>query len=329
MGARSGLVAMLIAAELLILGLIIYSVGGMRNAFGSSMHHLDYAAGPPVAPIAAGDAPRVSINDGDDRIVITPSTDGQVHVTDESFVRGWSWSSVPIKPLNVSRTSDGVRIERASEDSSDWMIIGDARNRIAVQVPPAATIAIEDSSGADITGITGGTSVKSTDGHITLAGLRGNVDAKSTDSYVEADDVQGDSVSLQADGHVKVRATQANNFQAVTDDGHIDIAGLQLTGTQPRARIHTDSGPVKVAADFASGGSYEVSTNDDGVALTLAPGADLTVSATANDGNIVRDGQVFHGDDSVSQTFTLGGGSGHLAVSSGDGSIKLTTNGAI
>jgi DUF4097 and DUF4098 domain-containing protein YvlB len=334
MGSRSGIVAVLVAAELLIIGLIIASFGGFRSAFAGGMHRVDYDAAP-IAPLDAGSAPHVSINDARDRVVVTTSSDGLVHITDQTQVHGVVWSDEPVlskQPLKITRTSDGVRIERPSDTLVNWTVFGDTEHRITVETPAASTLAIEDSAGSNVTGITGGTNVKSSDGHITLADLRGAVDVNDEDGYIEANDLQGSHIALHSDdGHLKVRATQAGSFEATTSDGHIDIAGLRVSGDSSRAIIHTDDGPVTVSADFTAGGNYQVSSGDGSVRVTLPSTADLNVTANATDGRVVRDGTAARrNDDGASnQTFTLGGGTGRLAVSSDDGTIEFTTNGAV
>ena len=80
---------------------------------------------------------------------------------------------------------------------------------------------------------------------------------------------------------------------------------------------------------FAPGGTYEISSNDGRIELALASNSDITVNATTADGRISVDGKSPSSDeDAHNQTIKLGSGSGSMRVSSGDGSIHLTTNGA-
>jgi len=44
--SRLSVVAMLVAAELLIVGMGVYALGGGPAAFAGSMHHVDFAAAP-------------------------------------------------------------------------------------------------------------------------------------------------------------------------------------------------------------------------------------------------------------------------------------------
>ena len=65
-----------------------------------------------VAPIAAGAAPHVVIDDAESRVGVGVSNDELVHVRDLTQMRGAVFSSGNYPQLNVTRTSDGVRIER-------------------------------------------------------------------------------------------------------------------------------------------------------------------------------------------------------------------------
>jgi hypothetical protein len=330
MGSRAGVIALLIAAEVAIVVLAIYIMGGAHAAWASNggMHHIDYSA-KPIAPLSAGSTPHVVVNDDDDRIMVTASTDGLVHVTDLKQYHGTFWGTPDIKPLTVERTADGVSIARAPSNGMNislffsWNV-----DRIAIAIPPGSTLDIERSSGSNITGLTGAVTARSQDGSITLATLRGNVDAQSSDGAIEATDVRADDVKVQsADGHIELHGVITGTLSATTEDGHIAIDGLQITGNN--AIIHSDDGSIRVNGSFATG-TYEVSSDDGHIDVTVPAQSNLTVAASTGDGSITRDGRSYDGgdSDSTSQSFTLGGGSGHLNLTSHDGSISITTNGA-
>lgn len=332
MGSRAGVIALLIAAELAIVGLAIYSMGGMGGAhaaFASNggMQHFDYSA-KPIASLSAGSTPHVVVNDDDDRIMVTASTDGLVHVQDLKQYHGTFWGTPDIKPLIVDRTADGVSIARAPSNGMNISFFSWNVDRIAIAIPPGSTLDIERSSGSNITGLSGPVTARSQDGSITLATLRGNVDATSGDGAIDATDIRADNVKLQsADGHVELHGVIAGTLSATTQDGHIAVDGLQITGSD--ATIHSDDGSVRVNGSFATG-TYEVSSNDGHIDVTVPAQSNLTIAASTGDGNITRDGRSYDGgdSDSTSQSFTLGGGSGHLNLNSHDGSISITTNGA-
>jgi hypothetical protein len=280
------------------------------------------------------------------------SSDGKVHVRDLTSMHGVVFSGTNTVPkLNVTRTEDGVSIERADYDDH-WLHVslGDSEQSIEVEVPAGTHLEITKSSGADVNGLTGGVKVSSQDGHITLVGLQGSVEAHSADGYIEASDLRGDTVTLDsADGHVKANVVRcqtltlqsndgnvsaqdvaAQSFTARSNDGRIDAANLSISGAQPAATLHSDDGSVHVAGRFAANGTYEVSSGDGRVELALPGGSDLTINASSADGGIYVNGSSSSSDgDSHQQTIKLGSGSGAMRVSSGDGSIHLTTNGAL
>lgn len=316
MSSRVPLLAALVAAELAIVLIAVYSFSEAGRAFGSAwngfgLHRVNYA-GTALPAVEAGTAPHVVIQDTDDGVTVTPSTDGRVHVTDASYVSGLAWSTGTRPKLTMTRTADGVRIERPSEDDNLISIAGSSREHIDVAVPPNARLDVLDSSGDDVTGLNANVSVHSSDGHITLRQIRGDVALRSLDGAIELHDVT------------------ARSIVATTDDGHIDADALHVAGASANVRLHTDDGHIAFAADLAAGGTYDLSTEDGHVNVALPASSNLSVTASTLDGRVVRDGKtVASGDDGpASASFTLGAGSGHLHVSTNDGTIEFSTNGA-
>ena len=75
-----------------------------------------------------------------------------------------------------------------------------------------------------------------------------------------------------------------------------------------------------------------MSTDDGRIELGFAPGADLNVEVTTDDGHITLDGNRVARDndgDTAHYTMRLGNGSGSLHATTRDGSIHITTNGAL
>ncbi|MBV8148157.1 MAG: DUF4097 family beta strand repeat protein [Candidatus Eremiobacteraeota bacterium] len=309
--SRASVIAMLVAVEIAIVAVALFATGGLRwngtrwsgQAF-VSMQHYDFAA-KPIAPLDAGSTPRVTIEDPQSRVAVNASSDGRVHVSDLTSVGGLRFASESSIPqLRVTRTADGVSIVRAPHQA--FFVIGSVDERIDVDVPPGSRVEISRCEGADVTGIAGGVSVHSQDGHVTLAELRGKVDAESDDGYIEASSIRGDSLGVHSsDGHLGLRDVAVQTLQAHTDDGRVRVE--RLSGL----------------------GNGTISTDDGSIDLELAAGSNLTVDASTGDGSIAVDGStVEHDSDSVQHTITLGKGTGTLRVSTGDGSIHSLTNGA-
>jgi len=307
--SRSSLVAMLIAAEIVIVGVAIYAVRGAH-----SVHSADFVARP-IAPIDAGTSPRIAVDDAESRIEVAVSSDQLVHVKDLTSTGGAFFGDrVTVAQLDVKRVADGVSISRPKSDGFGMHFqMGWFERRVEIDVPAGSHVEIARCAGAEITGIEGGVAVTSQDGRIVLADLTGAVQANSDDGSISATRIRGDDLALQsADGRLELIDVSASSLDAQTKDGSIEARDLSIAGgTQPHAVLHTDAGSIRVA---------------------LAARADLTVEASTNDGKVVVDGQSFRnaGDgDSTQHVVRLGSGSGSLQLSSDDGSIHILTNGAV
>ena len=325
--SRLSVVAMLLAAEVLIVGTAVYALGGGRPMFIHSMHHADFTPAP-VDPVAAGETPQVAIDDASSRVKVGVSNDGLVHVRDMTEMRGAIFSTSSYPQLRVTRTADGVRIERTAAPNVSVELFGFSIEAIQVDVPTGSHVQIARCSGADVTGITGGVSVKSQDGHVTLSDLRGNVDASSDDGYLTASNVRGDRLALESsDGHIELADVTVGSLVARTRDGRIEATNLTIAGARPDAMLHSDDGPLRVAGTFGPNGSYELSTDEGLVNLRVPQSSDLAIEASTSDGRIDVDGSSLARDDSAPHTIRLGAGSGTMKLATSDGSIHIYTNG--
>jgi hypothetical protein len=301
--SRASVVAVLVAAEIAIAGMALYVVGHGGVTFAAGMQHVDFKAAP-IAPLAAGATPHVVIDDVSSRVTVGTSTDGLVHVRDLTEIRGAVFSSAAYPGLQVTRTPDGVRIERPHGDHFSVEVFGWSTQAIAVELPPGARLEIARCAGADVDGITGGVSVHSTDGHITLSDLQGAVDAQSADGSVSAKNVRGDRLAVEAaDGRLIFDDVTVGSLTGTTRDGSISANDLTVSGN---ASLQTDDGTVRAK---------------------FAPDADVTIDASTRDGSITVDGRTV-GHDAAEQTIKLGAGNGRLQLSTTDGSIHILTNGA-
>ncbi|MGB9652342.1 MAG: DUF4097 family beta strand repeat-containing protein [Candidatus Cybelea sp.] len=303
--SRASVVAMLVAAEILIVGMAVAAVGRGHASIAGGLHHLDFSA-VPVAPIAAGAAPHVVVDDVDSRVGVTPSSDDQVHVRDLTEIRGAVFSSTKYPQLKVTRTLDGVRIERPHVGNLSIDIFGFSTQEIQVEVPAGARLEIARCAGADVDGIAGGVNVHSLDGHVTLANLQGSVDAESDDGYVKATNVHGDHLAIESrDGHLTLEQIAVASLTGTTRDGRIEADDLNVTGN---GTLQTDDGSVRAR---------------------FTPDTNLTIDASTRDGQISVDGDSADRGDSGQRTIRLGTGAGTMKLASGDGSIHIFTHGVI
>ncbi|HLI96148.1 MAG TPA: DUF4097 family beta strand repeat-containing protein [Candidatus Baltobacteraceae bacterium] len=275
--SRTGIVVVLLAAELFIGAAIIWCLDGRFSVQAAGLHAVD-AHGKTLAPIDAGDAPHVVIDDPDSRVVITASTDGKVHVTDDSRTWGWVWGTPTVPPLTAARTADGVSIRRANGNLHVG-ILGIDFQHTEVAVPPAAFLDITRCGGAQVTGITGEVGIHSVDGSISLNGVH------STKITLASDD-----------GSLRLNDVRTPNIDAVTNDGSIRAAGLSVDGGRLQSsdgsihvgllaanlavHAHTDDGSIRFNGERAAqdedsgtadyqvgtgGGSLRVSTQDGSI----------------------------------------------------------------
>jgi Putative adhesin len=304
--SRASIVVMLIAAEILVVGMAIYAVGHGRASLAAGLHRADFSASA-IAPIAVGATPHVVIDDAASRVRIGVSNDELVHVRDLTQMHGALFSSSGAYPrLKAIRTADGVRIERARVGSISIAIFGWSTQAIEVDVPAGSRLEIAQCAGADVNGVTGGVSVHSLDGHVTLTDLQGSVDARSDDGYIKAANVRGDHLALQSmDGHLALENVAVASLDGSTRDGRIEADGLSVTGNST------------------------LQTSDGSIRARFAPNADLTIDASARDGRISVDGSSLDQDDAAQRTVRLGAGTGQLRLATDDGSIHIFTNGAL
>jgi len=332
---RFALIAMLAAVEVVILGMAAFVLSGhslwnwTRSTGYSPAQTVSSAH--PIAPLAAGNAPAVYIDDPQSRVTVSPSSDGLVHVQDRTHFSGLTWGSdaAHIPALTVTRSADGVRIIRPSYHLGFFGFFMNDERGIDVQVPSGSSVQIAHCSGADVNGITNGVSAASIDGSISIADSSGNVSAHSNDGRVEVRRVHGGTLEISSDdGSLHLADVTANALMANTGDGSIHAQGIVLHGSSPRATVHSGDGSVRVDGLFPGSGTYEISSGDGSIGLALASGSNATIAAHTDDGSMTLDGQSFHNDGGNQQTLRVGDGSSSLRVSSGDGSIHITTNGA-
>lgn len=302
--SRATVVAMLVAAEIAIVGMAIYVLGGGGSSFAAGLHSAGFTAAP-IAPLAAGATPHVIIDDPHSRVVVGTSGDELVHVRDLTHIHGAVFSSAPYPHLTATRTPDGVRIARADGGRVSFSFFEMSVQRVEVDVPPGSRLEIARCEGANINGIEGGVSVRSIDGHVTLSDLRGSVDARSNDGYISATNVRGDRLAMESlDGHLSLDNVTVASLIGTTRDGHIEAAGLSV------------------------GNDATLQTADGWMRVGFAPGTDATVDASTRDGKITVDGFSNDNDSSAQRTIRLGAGTGRMKLATDDGSIHITTNGA-
>lgn len=304
--SRLGIVLVLVAAEVFLLGVMMRSLGYSNLSVHAAGFHQIAFTPKTFSPIDAGTTPHVVIADAESRVVVGVSRDNLVHVADLTSGGGAMWGARAPAQLLVNRTSDGVRVERPGDLASHGVIaFGWYSQRIQVDVPAEARVEIVRSGGADINDVQAPVVAHSVDGHISASRTRGTLDLSSDDGYLSLTDVVSPSIKL------------------ATNDGSLRFSGVDAGTLDAR----TDDGPVRASDLHVGSGSIE--TSDGSVRIGLR-NPDLTVSARTDDGRIRVDGVTQPHTDSDASTgqIRLGNGTGSLSVASHDGSISINTNGA-
>jgi Putative adhesin len=312
--SRTPVFAVLIAAEIAIVGLAAYSIRGAisGNVIAGGGTGADFAA-KTFAPIAAGTTPRVTIDDPNSGVTIGVSSDGQVHVKDDTSFSGVSLRSPHGYPqLTVTQDFNGVHISRAAYHQSWAMFIGfsSSRQHFEVQVPANATVVVTACDNAEVSDLKNGATIKALDGRIELTHVEGAIVAHTDDGHVAADDVTSPSLDLSS------------------DDGWIEAHNFTAAGSAPYVRLHSRDGHVTANGLFPAGGKYDIGTSDGRVTLALAHGSDVTIDASTNDGSVRVDGVRTTNGDGAQQSIRVGSGGSAMRVHSDDGSVTITTNAA-
>ncbi len=285
-------VATLVAAQVTILGLAAYSIRGAisGDALAAGGGNGAIFAAKTFAPIAAGNAPRVTIDDPNSGVTIGVSSDSMVHVKDDTTFSGMTLRSPRDYPqLTVAQDGSGVHISRPAYHYSWITFLGfsSSRQHFEVQVPATASVIVNACDNAEVSDLKNGITVKALDGRIELTHVEGTIAAHTDDGHILAEDVTSPSLDLSSnDGWIEAR-----NFTALT------------------------------------GGKYNLTTRDGHIKVTFARGSDVTVDASTSDGSLRVDGVRQHGNDGAAQSIRVGSGGSAMHVHSDDGSITITTNG--
>ncbi|MDQ6930679.1 MAG: DUF4097 domain-containing protein [Candidatus Eremiobacteraeota bacterium] len=248
MSTRAKIIGTLFAVEVALFGAIVYFLGGAPTHAAS----VNIGGDRIVAAIDAGSAPHVVVSDPDSRVVLSVSNDGRVRVTDRSLLHGWMLGGPhEIPPVRVTRTEDGVRIERAAYAQHRFMMFGSSTERVEIELPAQASVDVVKSSGSNASGLQGTLAIRSQDGRIEMHDMTtASITAHSDDGRIILDGAlqpNGHYILSTADGRIRVQYRNAAGLaiHAHTQDGSIRIDGRRIT--------NDDSAPTYDAAGTADG----------------------------------------------------------------------------
>jgi hypothetical protein len=261
--SRIGIVAVLLAAEVFIGGAILWSFGGGRIAWGAQPTSINNMS--EQAQLDAGQAPHVVVDDPDNRVVITSSADGKVHVTDHTHRVGWFLGPRTDAKLTVERTADGVSIRRGDgQPHNSIAFFGIDFQRTEVAVPPNARLDIQRCGGASVDGVQASdVKIACSDGSLHFDDVQSpSIDANTDDGSIKATNLRVEGGTLHTnDGSIRVALADTNlTVHAQTNDGSIRFNGH-------RAAQDSDSGTAEYQVG-TGGGSLQLSTQDGSIHIS-------------------------------------------------------------
>ncbi len=267
--------AVLLAVEVFIAAAIVWSVSGHGiSVRAAGLHRFD-RAGHIFGPVEAGTAPHVVVDDSGSRVVLSPSGDGKIHVTDVTG-SGWFWGRRPA--LQVTRTPDGVSIQRPAGGSGGLSFMSFYRQRVEIAVPPASAIDVRRCAGADVSGLTGQVRAHSTDGSIAVSDLRVSaLTLSSEDGRLRLDDVAAPSIdAFTQDGSIHAQRLAVGGGSLSTQDGSVS---LNLRAADVTVHAKTQDGSIDFngrhvdSSDDASGAQFQVGRGGPPLAVTTQDGS--------------------------------------------------------
>ena len=309
--SRSSLVAMLIAVEVAIVGM-----ARLRGARRSLRVHAAEFVAKTIAPIDAGASPRVAIDDADSRVDVAVSTDGLVHVNDLTSMHGAFFGGRLIVPqLDVKRVPPTAfrfrvpgRATPAFTFNFGWFGTAHRSRRSEPDRTSTSRAAPAPKSAA---------SPAAWRSHRKTATSRSPTCAARSTRRATTD-------------RYRRRACAATTCTLQSADGRLtldDVIGIVARRANQR-RQH------RSARTFASPAERSTRCCTPATARFGWPWRPAPISrsthrpATAKLSSTVNRRKRGDGD-SAQHTVRLGSGSGSLQLSSGDGSIHITTNGAV
>jgi WD40 repeat protein len=277
--SRFGLIAVLVAVEVFIGGAILAVSGVGHGSWSVQAAGLrQVREGDKVfAPIDAGASPHVVIADPGSQVVVTASQDGKVHVTDRSQASGWYFANSDRRQLTVTRTADGVAVERPDGWQFGFFIDDDERTEVAL--PPSSYVEITGSGSARVTGIRGRAEIHSQDGAIEAVdlALSSPLVVSSQDGDVHLQNVSAPSIDASTeDGAIRSDSLRVGGGRLQTQDGSVDVAlsgNLRVQAQTQDGDVYFDGRRVASGDDETSGvyqigaggGSLQVGTQDGSI----------------------------------------------------------------
>jgi hypothetical protein len=208
--------------------------------------------------------------------------------------------------VHVIESQQGDHIELIVKTPKHWLTfsMGHHGVRVQIQVPPQSDLDIRSGDGNVKSGpVAGRIQIDTGDGNIDSNGLHGDLHLHTGDGHIQGNDFDGNLSADSGDGYITVR-------------GRFDVLYLKSGDGNIEAEVQSGS-------KIASG--WSLHTGDGHINMKLPDGFSAELDAHTGDGHISLDFPVtVSGSISESRIHgKINGGGGMLAITSGDGSIRI------
>lgn len=248
--------------------------------------------------VAGKPAVRVATNDGHVRIETRDGREIEARVE----TVGWRISNNGVRVFE-RQIGDSIELD-VRVPSMTWDFGVNRSLRIELRIPREANLSVRTGDGhVSVAPLAGSLDIRTGDGHITLTGVKGEMRLATNDGHISASGLDGQLNASTGDGHIKVEG-RFERLDLRTGDGHIHasvLAGSKMTA------------------------SWMVRTGDGRVVLRLPEGFAADLDAHTGDGRISVGFPVTM-SGSLRQSTVRGkinGGGATLTVRTGDGSIHI------
>ncbi len=250
-------------------------------------------------PVSGKPSVRVETDDGDIEISAGSASEVNARVVTSGY-------KISPNDVHVIESQEGNQIELIVKTPKHMFSfsMGHHNVRVEVQVPSLSDLDLRSGDGNVRSGaITGTIKIDTGDGNIDSTGLHGDVHLHTGDGHVEGSDFDGYLNADTGDGHITIRG-RFDGLYLKSGDGSIQAE------IQPGSKIAT---------------SWSLHTGDGHIDIKLPDGFAAELDAHTGDGHINLDFPVtVSGSISESRIHgKINGGGGTLALTSGDGSIRV------
>jgi hypothetical protein len=294
-----------------------------------------------AATLAAGCEVNLNTEGLSAREVKTFKVTGQPEIVLDTFdgsieLHSWDRNEIEVeveKRAMEQALLDEIKIDAQQQGDKITIKVTGPRNdrrgvTIGMHISPTARLRVAVPRSANINAMSG-------DGSIRAEAIEGRIVLRTSDGSVAASRLGGDVQIRSGDGSIRIDSS-TGKLDLETDDGSVTVEA------QPSVlRLRTGDGSVRIQIepDTVMADSWDITTSDGGVSLTLPGLFNAELDAETSDGSVRtnhplldseereqrREGE--DGDDRRERRRTLrtkiGDGGQILKIRSGDGTIRI------